>query len=79
MNRKRISIAKNAVFALSHTWKKRLLNALVFPVTRYGSECWVLKQSDRRGLASFELWSYRRLLRVSWTEHRANDSILEQL
>ena len=60
--RKRISIAKNAVIALSHMWKnksislktkKRLLNALVFPVATYGSECWVLKQSDRKRLASF--------------------------
>ena len=75
--RKRISIANNAVIALSYTWKsksislktkKRLLNTLVFPVATYGSECWVVKQSDRH-----------RLLRVSWTEHRTNNSILEQL
>ena len=65
--RKRISIAKNAVIALSNTWKnksislktkKRLLNTLVFPVATYGLECWVVKQSDRKRLASFELWSY---------------------
>ena len=86
--RKRLSSAINAVIALSHTWKnksistktkKRLLNTFVFPIATYGSECWVVKQSDRKRPASFELWSYRRLLRVSWTEHRTNDSILNQL
>ena len=86
--RKRISVTKNVVIALSHTWKnksislktkKRLLNTLVFLVAAYCSECWVVKQSDRKRLASLELWSYRRLFRVSWTEHRTNDSILEQL
>ena len=86
--RKRLSSAINAVIALSHTWKnksislktkKRHLNTLVFPIATYGSECWVVKESDRKRLASFELWSYRRLLGVSWTEHRTNDSILNQL
>ena len=83
--RERISFGKNTV---SHTWKnksitlktkKQLLNTLVFPVATYGSECWLVKQSDRKRLACFELWSYHRILRVSWTEPHTSDSILELL
>ena len=53
--------------------------ALVWPVGMYGCESWTLKATDKRKITAFELTAYRRLLRVSWREHRTNASILEEL
>ena len=73
----RIAIAKSATIALTSIWKdrnisvqtkKRLLQSLVLSIAAYGSECWVLKKSDRKRLESFELWCYHRIFRISWTE-----------
>ena len=59
--------------------KLRLLNSLVFPVASYGSECWVLKKKDQKRIGSFELWCYRRVLRISWTEKKTNDEVLRRI
>jgi len=56
--------------SLSLEIKKRLVEVLVWPLAMYGCESWTLKAADRRRLAAFEMTSYRRILRISWTEHR---------
>ena len=53
-----------------------LVKAMVFPVVMYGCESWTLKKAERRRIDAFELWCWRRLLRVSWTARRSNQSIL---
>ena len=57
--------------------KVRLVKAVVFPVVMYGCESWTLKKAERRRIDAFELWCWRRLLRVPWTARRSNQSILE--
>ncbi|CAM4846317.1 unnamed protein product [Rotaria magnacalcarata] len=52
---------------------------MVFPITTYGCESWTLKQADRKKIDSFELWCWRKLLRVSWTDKRTNKSILQEI
>ena len=59
--------------------KLRLLIALVWSVGLYGSESWTLKAANRKRIEGFEMTAYRRLLRVSWTKHRTNALILEEL
>ena len=51
--------------------KVRLVKAMVFPVVMYGRESWTVKKAERRGIDAFELWCWRRLLRVSWTARRS--------
>ena len=55
----------------------RLAKAMVFPVVRYGCESWTVKKAERRRIDAFELWCWRRLLRVPWTARRSNQSILK--
>ena len=57
--------------------KVRLVKAMVFPVVIYGCEGWTVKKAERRRIDAFELWCWRRLLRVPWTARRPNQSILE--
>ena len=57
--------------------KVRLVKALVFPVVIYGCENWTVKKAERRRIDAFELWCWRRLLRVLWTARRSNQSILK--
>ena len=59
--------------------KVRLVKAMVFPVVRYGCESWTLKKAELRRIDAFELWCWRRLLRVSWTTRRSNQSILKEI
>ena len=59
--------------------KVRLVKAMVFPVVMYGCESWTVKKAERRRIDAFELWSWRRLLRVPWTTRRPNQSILEEI
>ena len=59
--------------------KVRLVKAMVFPVVMYGSESWTVKKAERRRIAAFELWCWRRLLRVPWTARRSNRSILKEI
>ena len=54
-----------------------LVKAMVFPVVRYGCESWTVKKAERQRIDAFELWCWRRLLRVPWTARRSNQSILE--
>ena len=57
--------------------KVHLVKAMVFPVVMYGSESWTVKKAERRRIDAFELWCWRRLLRVRWTARRSNQSILK--
>ena len=59
--------------------KVRLVKALVFPVVMYGCESWTIKKAECRRTDAFELWCWRRLLRVPWTARRSNQSILKEL
>ena len=54
-----------------------LVKAIVFPVVMYGCECWTVKKAEHRRIDAFELWCWRRLLRVPWTARRSNQSILK--
>ena len=57
----------------------RLGKAMVFPVVMYGCESWTVKKAERRRTNAFELWCWRRLLRVPWTTRRSNQSILKEI
>ena len=57
----------------------RLVKAMVFPVVIYGCESWIVKKAERRRIDAFELWCWRRLLRVPWTARRSNQSILKEI
>ena len=59
--------------------KVRLVKATIFPVVRYGCESWTIKKAERRRSDAFELWCWRRLLRVPWTARRSNQSILKEI
>ena len=59
--------------------KVRLVKAMVFPVVMYGWESWTVKKAERRRIDAFELWCWRRLLRVPWTARRSNQSILKEM
>ena len=59
--------------------KVPLVKAMVFPVVMYGCESWIVKKAEHRGIDAFELWCWRRLLRVPWTERRSNQSILKEI
>ena len=59
--------------------KVRLVKAMVFPVVMYGCESWTVKKAECRRMDAFELWCWRRLLRVPWTARRSNQSILKEI
>ena len=59
--------------------KVHLVKAMVFPVVMYGCESWTIKKAEHRRIDVFELWCWRRLLRVSWTARRSNQSILKEI
>ena len=59
--------------------KFRLVKAMVFPVVMYGCKIWTLKKAEHRRIDAFELWCWRRLLRVPWTAKRSNQSILKEI
>ena len=56
-----------------------LVKAIVFPVVMYGCENWTIKKAERQRIDAFELWCWRRLLRVPWTARRSNQSILKEI
>ena len=68
-----------------HNWlrpipaKVHLVKAMVFPMVMYGCESWTVKKAERWRIDAFELWCWRRLLRVSWTARRSNQSILKEI
>ena len=59
--------------------KVHLVKAMVFPVVMYGCESWTVKNADRQRIDAFELWCWRRFLRVPWTARRSNESILKEI
>ena len=59
--------------------KVYLVKAMVFPVVMYGCESWTIKKAERQRIDAFELWCWRRLLRVSWTARRSNQSTLKEI
>ena len=59
--------------------KVRLVKAMVFPVVMYGCESWTIKKAEHQRIDAFELWCWRRLLRVPWTAMRSNQSILKEI
>ena len=71
------SILKNKDITLPT--KVHLVKAMVFPVVMYGCKSWTVKKAERRRIDAFELWCWRRLLRVPWTARRSNQSILKEI
>ena len=71
------SILKSTDITLST--KVCLVKAMVFPVVMYGCESWTIKKAKRQGIDAFELWCWRRLLRVPWTAKRSNQSVLKEM
>ena len=71
------SILKSRDITLST--KVRLVKAMVFPVVMYGCESWTIKKAEHRRFDAFELWCWRRLLRVPWTARKSNQSILKEI
>ena len=81
-------MAKKKMVDLNNIWKDRgiptvlkvqLLKSLIWPVMMYGCEAWTLRSDEVNKIDAAELWFYRRLLRVSWTDKRTNESILSEL
>ena len=56
-----------------------IVKALIFPVVIYGCECWTIKKAERQRINAFELWCWRRLLRVPWTARRSNESVQKEM
>lgn len=86
--RRRLTMARSATAKLTKIWKDtditkntklRLVRALVFPIATYAAETWTIKKTDTKRIMSFEMWVYRRMLRIPWTAHRTNTSILTEL
>ena len=71
------SILKSRDIAL--LTKGHIVKAMVFPVVMYGCESWTVKKAERRSIDAFEVWCWRRLLRVPWTARRSNQSILKEI
>ena len=59
--------------------KVHIVKAMVFPVVMYGCECWTMKEAEHQRIDVFELWCWRRFLRVPWTARRSNQSILKKI
>ena len=85
--RSRIGMAKKRKLDLVPIWKDRginkdlkmkLVRSLVWTVLTYGAEGWPLKKADEKRIESAEMWIYHRMLRVSWTEHRTDESIIHR-
>ena len=64
---------------ITFSTKARVVKAMVFPVVMYGCESWTVKKLERQRIDAFELWCWRRLLRVPWTARRTNQSILTEI
>ena len=71
------SILKSRDITLSI--KVHLVKAMVFPIVMYGCECWTIKKAEHRRIDAFELWCWKRLLRVPWTARRSNQAILKEI
>ena len=85
---RRLTLGRIAMTSMSKIWKDsaiskstktRLVRALVFPIALYGCESWTTRKTEKKKIASFENWCWRRMLRVSWTDRRTNASIDEEI
>ena len=85
---RRLPLGRKAMTNLDSILKRRditspkkvhLVKAMVFPVVMYGCECWTVKKAERRRIDAFELWCWRRLLRVPWIARKSNQSILKEI
>ena len=88
MNKRRLLLGRKVMTNLDSILKSRyitlptkvcLVKAMVFPVVMYGCEIWTVKKAERQRIDAFELWCWRRLLRVSWTARTSNQSILKEI
>ena len=86
--KRRLSLGRKAMTNLDNILKSRditlqtnahLIKAMVFPVVVYGCERWTIKKAEHQRIDAFELWCWRRLLRVTWTARRSNQSILKEI
>ena len=86
--KRRLLLGRKVVTNLDSTLKSRditlptkvhLVKTMAFPVVMYGCESWTLEKAEHRRIDAFELWCWRRLLRVPWTARRSNQSILEEI
>ena len=64
---------------LSRTVKKKIVKAVVWSVALYGAETWALRKEDVRRLDAFEMWVWRKMEKISWTEHRTNEDVLKMV
>ena len=86
--KKRLLLGRNVMTNLDSIFQRRditlptkvhLAKAMVYPVVTYGCESWTVKKAERQRVDAFELWCWRRLLRVPWTARRSNQSILKEI
>ena len=86
--KKRLLLGRKVMINLDSIFKSRditlpttvhLVKAMVFPVVMYGYGSWTMKEAEHRRIDAFELWCWRRLLRVPWTARRSNQSILKEI
>ena len=86
--KRRLFLGRKVMTNLDRIFKSRditlptkvcLVRAMVFPVVMYGCESWTIKKTEHRRTDAFELWCWRRLLRVPWTARRSNQSILKEI
>ena len=86
--KRRLLLGRKAMTNLDSILKSRditlltmlhLIKAMVFPIVMYGCESWTIKKAEHRKIDAFELWCWRRLLRVPWTARRSNQSILKEI
>ena len=64
---------------ITFSTKVHLVKAMIFPVVMYGCESWTIKEAESQRIDAFELWCWRRLMRVPWTARRSNQSILKEI
>ena len=86
--KRHLLLGRKVMTNLDSVWKSRditlpmkvhLVKAMIFPVVMYGCESWTIKKAERRRIDAFELWCWRRLLRVPWAARRSNQSILKKI
>jgi len=86
--KRRLAIARKTMMNMSDIWKSkglskdlklRFLRATIFSIAAYGSESWAMTKNDRKRVDAFELWCYRRLLKVSWKDKRTNNWVLNEI
>ena len=79
MSDSNLLLPKNQSRDITLSTKVRLVKAMIFPVVMYGCESWTIKKAENQRIDGFELWCWRRLLRVPWTPRRSNQSILKEI